>query len=138
MAEKTFFTEGPCLNIITFKEEFADLMEMCHPSRIDIGWAWGTGPNRRLRKSDPLFRNASIDHPTNPSIPDGKGLEPTPCFVAVPEHLVSHGILAECKARFDRNGSESQTAAYKFPSSGRHRPSLHDHQSRALVGGDNT
>jgi hypothetical protein len=37
MTEKTFFTEVSCLNIIPLKEEFAYLMEMCHPSRIDIG-----------------------------------------------------------------------------------------------------
>jgi hypothetical protein len=37
MAENTFFTEGSCLNIVTLKEEFAYLMEMCYPSGIDIG-----------------------------------------------------------------------------------------------------
>jgi hypothetical protein len=37
MTEKTFLTEFSRLNIIPLKEEFTYLMEMCHPSRIDIG-----------------------------------------------------------------------------------------------------
>jgi hypothetical protein len=70
MAEQMLFTEGSRRNVVFLKKKLTYLSKVRYSSWIDIGYARRTGPDRRLRQSDPFLRDTPDDHSPNPSIPD--------------------------------------------------------------------
>jgi hypothetical protein len=122
MAEQILFAKFPCLNIILLEQEFANLAKMLRSPWVDIGGTWRTRPDRRFGQSDPFFRDAAEDHPSQSSVPDRHSLEPTLRPALVPEHMVLRAnTFTQRKTALGWKSGKSQTTTQKLPPGGPHK-----------------